>query len=105
MAKHDENKDLRSVAQVCRVNYSDKTISYDPNAMIGIRRWGKIDYLVHYCGWHLIRLRGAGTGGYIGGNFNSTNNNKTYARESKRSAKEHKLTDKTKRNRNKRAEQ
>lgn len=99
MAKHDENKDLRSVAQVCRVNYSDKSISYDPNTLIGIRRWGKIDYLVHYCGWHLIRLRGAGTGGYIGGNSNSTNN-KTYARDSKRSAKEHKLTDKTKRNGN-----
>lgn len=98
MAKnHDENKDLRSVAQVCRVNYSDKTISYDPNALIGIRRWGKIDYLVHYCGWHLIRLRGAGTGGYVG-KANTTTSNKTYARDSKRQAKEHKLTDKTKRN-------
>ena len=107
MAKnHDENKDLRSVAQVCRVNYSDKTITYDPNAMIGIRRWGKIDYLVHYCGWHLIRMKGAGSGGYLGGNSNNTNSTKTYARDSKRSAKEHKLTDKTKRGgNNKRAKQ
>lgn len=107
MAKnHDENKDLRSVARVCRVNYSDKTITYDPNAMIGIRRWGKIDYLVHYCGWHLIRLRGAGSGGYIGGNSNNTNSTKTYTRDSKRFAKEHKLTDKTKRGgNNKRAKQ
>ena len=97
MAKHDENKDLRSVAQVCRVNYSDKTISYDPNTLIGIRRWGKIDYLVHYCGWHLIRLRGAGTGGYVD-KANTITSDKTYARDSKRQAKEHKLTDKTKRN-------
>lgn len=98
MAKnHDENKDLRSVAQVCRVNYSDKTISYDPNALIGIRRCGKIDYLVHYCGWHLIRLRGAGTGGYAN-KANTTTSDKTYARDSKRQAKEHKLTNNTKRN-------
>lgn len=97
MAKHDENKDLRSVAQVCRVNYSDKSISYDPNTLIGIRRWGKIDYLVHYCGWRLYRIKGAGVGGYAG-KANTTTSNKTYARDSKRQAKEHKLTDKTKRN-------
>lgn len=97
MAKHDENKDLRSVSQVAKIDYSTHTINYSPSAIIGIRRWGKIDFLVNYCGWRLIRVGGAGTGGYIGDGITIS---KSYARDSKRSAKEHKLTDKTKRNGN-----
>lgn len=99
MAKHDENKDLRSIARVCRVDYSDKSITYNPNTLIGIKRWGKIDFLVNYCGWHLYCSRSAGFGGYVKQNTTSVT---TYARDSKRSAKEHKLTNKTKRGNNKR---
>ena len=96
MAKHDENKDLRSIARIARINYSDKTINYSKSTIIGIRRWGKIDFLVNYCGWRLIR-----SGNVIRTDIsNETSANKIYARDSKRSAKEHKLTDKTKRNGN-----
>lgn len=97
MAKHDENKDLRSIAKIARINYSNKTINYSKSTIIGIRRWGKIDFLINYCGWRLVNANGIVTGGYIDNNVATK---KTYARDSKRSAKEHKLTDKTKRNGN-----
>lgn len=96
MAKHDENKDLRSIARIARIDYSNKTINYSKNTIIGIRRWGKIDFLVNYCGWRLIR-----NGNVVRNDIsNETITNKTYARDSKRSAKEHKLIDKTKKNGN-----
>lgn len=97
MAKHDENKDLKSISKVARIDYSNKTINYNRSTIIGIRRWGKIDFLVNYCGWRLINAYGVVAGGYIDNNVAAK---KTYARNSKRSAKEHKLTDKTKRNGN-----
>lgn len=96
MVKHDENKDLRSIAKIARVDYSNKTINYSKSTIIGIRRWGKIDFLVNYCGWRLVNAGGV----VIGYANDNANINKTYTRDSKRSAKEHKLTDKTKRNGN-----
>lgn len=89
MKKHDENKDLRSISKIARIDYSNKTINYSPSAIIGIRRWGKIDFLVNYCGWTLIRRKDAGVGGYVG-----TSEDKTYARDVKKIKKEHKLSDK-----------
>lgn len=54
MAKHDENKDLKSFARIGKVSLNDKTLRASKNATIGIHLWGKIDYLTKYCGWHLI---------------------------------------------------
>lgn len=97
MVKHDENKDLRSIAKIARIDYSNKTINYSRSTIIGIRRWGKIDFLVNYCGWRLVNAYGVIAGGYIGDDVTTK---KTYARDSKRSAKEHKFTNKTKKNGN-----
>ena len=49
MNKYDENKVLRSVARVARVegNQSD--------AIVGIHMWGKLDYLVNYRGYIVSR--------------------------------------------------
>lgn len=49
---HDENKDLRLVSRIARVDYASKTIQTPKSTVIGIRTWGRLDYLVHYCGWH-----------------------------------------------------
>ena len=54
MAKHDENRDLRSVGRIARVNLVDKSISCSKSANIGIHMWGKLDFLIKYCGWHFI---------------------------------------------------
>lgn len=52
--KHDENKDLRSVSRIAKVNLSDKTIRCSKSATIGIHMWGKIDFLTKYCGWYFF---------------------------------------------------
>lgn len=94
MAKnHDENKDLRSVSRVAKINYGDKTIQASKSSTIGIHMWGRIDFLTHYCGWHFIWNNGAGVGGYINSSSDSTKKN---YRETKKNNKLPKLTDKTK---------
>ena len=54
MVKHDENKDLRLISKIAKIDYSNKTIQSPKSAIIGIRSWGRIDYLTHYCGWYFI---------------------------------------------------
>ena len=88
MAKrHDENKCLRSFKRIGRVDMYDKTLQAPKNAVIGIHLWGKIDYLTKYCGWHFIWNNSA-----IPVYVQSSDDFK------KKQKKEHKLTDKTKKN-------
>lgn len=54
MKKHDENKDLRLLSRVARIDYSGKTIKASKYATIGIRSLGRIDYLCNHCGWTFI---------------------------------------------------
>lgn len=93
MAKrHDENKDLRLVSRIAKINIVDKTIRCSKAQTIGIHMWGKIDYLTHYCGWHFCWDNSAGIG------ISSTSDtNKVSSRDMKKAKKEHQLTDKTKR--------
>ena len=86
--KHDENKCLRSFNRIGRVDIYDKTLQAPKNAVIGIHLWGKIDYLVNYCGWHFDWNNDVSPT-Y---NRNSDESNDTQ----KKQKKEHKLTDKTK---------
>lgn len=54
MAKHDEVKVLRSLGRnkEVSVNQANKTIIVSRGAQtVGNGTWGKIDYLVHYCGY------------------------------------------------------
>ena len=52
--KHDENKDLRLVSRIAKIDYSNKTIQASKSAIIGIKTLGRIDFLTHYCGWFFI---------------------------------------------------
>lgn len=55
MAKrHDESKDLQSFTRVGRVSSERKTLHVSKGAIVGIKMWGKIDYLTHYRGWTLV---------------------------------------------------
>lgn len=92
--KHDESKDLLRVSRVCSVSHHDKLIRINDKSRIGIKTWGRIDFLVKYCGWHCIYDRTAAI------SDRSDDSNKSY-REIKRENKQHKLTDK--RDGNKRA--
>lgn len=87
--KHDERKDLKCVSRIAKIDGNHIIIPI--NAVIGIRTWGRIDFLVHYCGY--VLNRGSNTIKPSNLNFeNSTIN----AREAKKIKKEHKLTNKKK---------
>lgn len=96
MAKHDENKDLRSFSRIGKVDYSDKTLQASKSSTIGIHMWGKIDFLTKYCGWHFVWNNSAGVG-----LTKSNDDNANSTRASKKAKKEPKLTDKTKKSKKK----
>lgn len=56
---HDENKDVRLLSKVAKINQSTKSITIRRDQVIGNKRWGRIDFLCHYCGYHLVREDGA----------------------------------------------
>ncbi len=86
--KHDERKDLMSVSRIARIN-GNHIIIGDKSA-VGIHTWGKIDFLVHYCGYYVHYECGAKPSNL------KFDESKTSAREAKKIRKEHKLTNKKK---------
>lgn len=86
--KHDERKDLKCVSKVAEIN--GNRIIVPTNAVIGIHTWGRIDFLIHYCGYILYRAKNVKASNL---NFEDTT---VSAREAKKIKKEHKLTNKKK---------
>lgn len=86
--KHDEKKDLKCVSRVAEINGNH--IIVPTNSVIGIHTWGRIDFLVHYCGYILNRSK----------NVKASNlkfeDAEVSAREVKKIKKEHKLSNKKK---------
>lgn len=87
--KHDERKDLKCVSRIAKIDGNHIIIPI--NAVIGIRTWGRIDFLVHYCGY--VLNRGANSIKPSNINFEDAT---VSAREAKKIKKEHKLTNKKK---------
>lgn len=56
--KHDESTDVRLLSRIAKINPGLKTITIPKNVQIGNRRWGRIDFLCHYCNYHLVRPDG-----------------------------------------------
>lgn len=54
---HVENNDVQLLARMGRVgvNEDKKMLRASQNAVIGIKTWGKIDYLVNHRGWSMVR--------------------------------------------------
>lgn len=94
MARHDENKDVRLVSRIAKVNTVEKTIKAPKGTLIGIRTWGRIDFLTNYCDYTFIWDNSAGIG-------IATNDSDASSKRTKKQKKEHQLTDKTKRNKRK----
>ena len=86
--KHDERKDLKCVSKVAEINGNRIIIPTD--AVIGIHTWGRIDFLIHYCGYILYRAKNVKASNL---NFEDAT---VSAREAKKIKKEHKLTNKKK---------
>ena len=88
MKKHDERKDLKCVSRIAEIN--GNRIIVPTNVVIGIHTWGRIDFLVHYCGYILYRSRNVRVSNL---KFEDT---EVSAREAKKIKKEHKLSNKKK---------
>ena len=86
--KHDEKKDLKCVSKVAEINGNH--IIIPTNTVIGIHMWGRIDFLLHYCGYVLNRSNNVRASNL---NFEDAT---VSAREAKKIKKEHKLTNKKK---------
>lgn len=86
--KHDERKDLKCVSKVAEINGNRIIVPTDD--VIGIHTWGRIDFLIHYCGYILYRAKNVKASNL---NFEDAN---VSAREAKKIKKEHKLTNKKK---------
>lgn len=87
--KHDEKKDLKCVSKVAEINGNH--IIIPTNSIIGIHTWGRIDFLVHYCGY--VLNRGSNTIKPSNLNFEDA---EISAREAKKIKKEHKFSNKKK---------
>lgn len=86
--KHDEKKDLKCVSRVAEINGNHIIVS--TNVVIGIHMCGRIDFLVHYCGYILYRAKDVKASNL---NFEDAT---VSAREAKNIKKEHKLSNKKK---------
>lgn len=92
--KHDERKDLKCVSKVAEINGNH--IIIPTNSLIGIHMWGRIDFLVNYCGYILNRSNNVKASNlkFVDAEINSilTEN----VREAKKIKKEYKLSNKEK---------
>lgn len=55
--KHVEGDDVRILTRVGRVkvNEEKKTLRMSKDAVVGIRTWGRIDFLTNHRGWSLVK--------------------------------------------------
>lgn len=92
--KHDESKDVRLVSRIAKINFANKTIRVSKNQPIGIRTWGRIDFLTNYCGYVLVY------DGSVPVTFITSSNNlddsKTKKKQAKQDAKDKTLKNKKK---------
>ena len=90
MKNHDENKDVKLVGRVAKIDTRRKTITMSKNTSVGIRTLGRIDFLCHHCGY--IRLFDNNVVADRGKQVDSDD-----VKRKPKKSKEHQLTDKTKR--------
>lgn len=88
MKKHDEKKDLKCVSKVAEINGNH--IIIPTNTVIGIHMWGRIDFLVHYCGYIINCSK------KVKASNLKFEDAEVSAREAKKIKKEHKLFNKKK---------
>lgn len=90
--KHDENKDLRLISRIAKIDYAYKTIQAPKTSTIGIRSWGRIDFLTNYCGYIFLWNNSIKIATKLATNDDVIK----HKRDAKKTAKENTLTDKRK---------
>lgn len=53
--KHEENVDVRRVSRIAKIDTHNKLIQLNKYDDIGIKTWGRIDYLCNILGYRLIK--------------------------------------------------
>lgn len=53
--KHEENVDVRRVSRIAKIDTHNKLIQLNKSDAIGIKTWGRIDYLCNILGYRLIK--------------------------------------------------
>lgn len=89
MKKHDEAKDVQILKRKMYVDTTRKVIEANKSLIIGNKSWGRIDYLIHYCGYVFIWNNDVRI---TKDNYsNDKSNKKAELRKAKKEAKEHTL--------------
>ena len=53
--KHEENVDVRRVSRIAKIDTHNKLIQLNKSNDIGIKIWGRIDYLCNILGYRMIK--------------------------------------------------
>ena len=53
--KHEENVDVKRVSKIAKIDTHNKLIQLNKSDNIGIKIWGRIDYLCNILGYRLIK--------------------------------------------------
>ena len=55
--KHEEGNDVRILSRSGRIRVEEgtKRLRMAKDALVGIRTWGRIDFLTNHRGWTLVR--------------------------------------------------
>ena len=94
--KHEESVDVRRVSRIAKIDTHNKLIQLNKADTIGIKTWGRIDYLCNILGYRLIK-----SGVVVSDKF-SDDENKKHNREIKKQAKADKANNNMKKNNKKR---
>lgn len=79
--KHEENVDVRRVSRIAKIDTHNKLIQLNKADNIGIKTWGRIDYLCNILGYRLIKS------GVVVSNSFSDGETKAHNREVKKQIK------------------
>ena len=90
--KHEENVDVRRVSRIAKIDTHNKLIQLNKSDNVGIKTWGRIDYLCNILGYRLIK-----SGIVVGDNLDNTEVKK-HNREVKKEIKANKANNNMKKN-------
>ena len=95
--KHEENVDVRRVSRIAKIDTHNKLIQINKSDNIGIKTWGRIDYLCNILGYRLVK-----SGIIVSDVFNSSTGgeeqNSKHNREVKKQIKADKANNNMKKN-------
>lgn len=94
--KHEENVDVRMVSRIAKIDTYNKLIQLNKSDNIGIKTWGRIDYLCNVLGYRLTR-----NGVVVSDKFDSNSDVKQHNREVKKQIRENKANNNMKKKNNK----